>query len=224
MLQEGLAWGKPRRGHPEGTVGAHVADLLETIERWGETGKRREELRFLALVHDSFKYKVKNWLPHTGENHHAMRARRFAERYTDDERLLATIEQHDRPYSLWRKMRRRGRMDEHAVDEMIDRIPDLDLFLRFVELDGSTEGKNHEPIRWLKSELRATRGLLGHDGRRAGLHARGRAARRRIGACRRGPRAARAVHATAGPRGSRPALTGRPTRDGAADRSAQVKR
>jgi len=28
-----------------------------------------------------------------------------------------------------------------------------------VELDGSTEGKNHEPIRWLKSEL-AQRGLL----------------------------------------------------------------
>ena len=159
MLQEGLAWGKPRRGHPEGTVGAHVADLLETIERWGETGKRREELRFLALVHDSLKYKVRDWLPHTGENHHAARARRFAEAYTDDERLLAAIEQHDRPYSLWRKARRKGRTDDHAITEMMERIPDVDLFLRFVELDGSTEGKNHEPIRWLKSEL-AQRGLL----------------------------------------------------------------
>jgi hypothetical protein len=159
VLQEGLAWGKPRRGHPEGTVGAHVADLLETIERWGETGKRREELRFLALVHDSLKYKVRDWLPHTGENHHAARARRFAEAYTDDERLLAAIEQHDRPYSLWRKARRKGRTDDHAITEMMERIPDVDLFLRFVELDGSTEGKNHEPIRWLKSEL-AQRGLL----------------------------------------------------------------
>ena len=157
VLREGLAWGKPRRGHPEGTVGAHVADLLEAIERWGETGKRREELRFLALVHDSLKYRVSNWLPRTGQNHHATRARRFAEGYTDDERLLATIEQHDRPYSLWRKARRKGRTDDHALNEMIDRIPDLDL--RFVELDGSTEGKNHEPLRWLKSEL-AQRGLL----------------------------------------------------------------
>jgi hypothetical protein len=162
VLLDGLAWGEPRRGHPEGSVGAHVADLLETIDRWGETGRRREELRFLALVHDSLKYRVKNWLPHTGENHHATRARRFAERYTADERLLATIEQHDRPYSLWRKMRRRGRVDDHAIDAMIDRIPDLDLFLRFVELDGSTEGKNHEPIRWLKSEL-ADRGRLDDD-------------------------------------------------------------
>ena len=153
VLQEGLAWGKPRRGHPEGTVGAHVADLLETIDRWGETGRRREDLRFLAMVHDGLKYKVQNWRPRTGENHHAMRARRFAEGYTDDERLLATIELHDKPYDLWRKVRHRGRMDEHAFNVMVDRIPDMDLFLRFVELDGSTEGKTHEPIRWLKSEL-----------------------------------------------------------------------
>lgn len=153
VLQEGLAWGQPRRGHPEGSVGAHVADLLGTIERWGETGKRREELRFLALVHDALKNKVQNWRPKTGENHHAMRARRFAERYVEDERLLATIEQHDRPYSLWRRFRRTGRPDDHAISEMLKRIPDIDLFLRFVELDGSTEGKNHEPIRWLKAGL-----------------------------------------------------------------------
>ena len=153
VLREGLAWGEPRRGHPEGAVGAHVADLLETIERWGETGKRREELRFLAIVHDSLKYKVQNWRPRTGENHHAARARRFAESYTADERLLATIEQHDRPYNLWRKARRKGRRDDHSFDAMLDRIPDVDLFLRFVELDGSTEGKTHEPIRWLKDEL-----------------------------------------------------------------------
>lgn len=159
VLQEGLAWGRPRRGHPEGSVGAHVADLLETIERWGESGRRREELRFLALVHDSLKYEVQHWRPKTGENHHAMRARRFAERYTDDERLLATIEHHDRPYNLWRKARRRGRPDERAFDEMVERIPDLDLFVRFVELDGSTEGKHDEPIRWLKTEL-ARRGLF----------------------------------------------------------------
>jgi hypothetical protein len=166
LLQEGLAWGKPRRGHPEGTVGAHVSDLLETIERWGETGKRREELRFLALVHDALKNKVQNWRPKTGENHHATRARRFAERYIDDERLLATIEQHDRPYSLWRRFRRTGRLDEHAVSEMLERLPDKELFLRFVELDGSTEGKNHEPIRWLRAEL-GRRGVF-EDGPPAG--------------------------------------------------------
>jgi hypothetical protein len=152
-LRAGLAWGKPRSGHPEGSVGAHVADLLETVERWGETGRRRAELRFLALVHDAMKYRVREWLPKVGENHHAMRARRFAERYTTDERLLATIEQHDRPYALWRKLKRTGRVDERGMVRMLERIPDRDLFVRFVELDGSTEGKNPEPVEWLKQEL-----------------------------------------------------------------------
>jgi hypothetical protein len=152
-LREGLAWGKPRSGHPEGSVGAHVADLLETVDRWGETGERRAELRFLAIVHDAMKYRVRDWLPKVGENHHAMRARRFAERYTSDERLLATIEQHDRPYALWRKLQRTGRLDELGMRRMLERIPDRDLFLRFVELDGSTEGKNAEPVEWLKRKL-----------------------------------------------------------------------
>jgi hypothetical protein len=152
-LRRGLAWGRPRKGHPEGSVGAHVAELLETIDRWGERGTRREELRFVALVHDALKFRVRGWLPKTGENHHAVRARRVAERYTDDERLLATVEQHDRPYGLWRKLRRTGRLDEPAFDRMLQRIPDLDLFVSFVELDGSSEAKDPAPIAWLKEEL-----------------------------------------------------------------------
>jgi hypothetical protein len=83
-----------------------------------------------------------------------MRARRLAERYTGDERLLATIELHDRPYSLWRRTTRDGRVDESAFDRMLERIPDHGLFTRFVELDGSTEGKQPEPVDWFKDELR----------------------------------------------------------------------
>lgn len=158
VLARGLAWGKPRRGHPEGSVAAHVRDLLATIEGWGEAGRRRSELRFLSLVHDSLKFEVSNWRPKSGENHHAMRARRFAERYTDDERLLAAIELHDRPYGLWRRRPRRLTLDEREIERIIERVPDLDLFARFLELDASTEGKNPEPVRWFEEELES-RGL-----------------------------------------------------------------
>ena len=160
VMLEGWRWGKPRRGHPEGAVGVHVAHLLRTIDEWGETGVRRSELRFLALVHDSLKAQVQHWRPHTGQNHHAARARRFAETLTADERLLATIELHDRPYAIWRRMRRRGGGGErarHALRQTVARIPDRDLFLRFVELDGSTEGKRPEPIEWLRRELGSDR-------------------------------------------------------------------
>jgi hypothetical protein len=153
VLLAGLAWGRPRRGHPEGPVGAHVGHMLETIDAWGEQEPRRGELRFIALVHDAFKGDVREWRPKRGENHHAMRARRFAERYSDDERLLATVQQHDRPYGLWRKLRRTGVLDEAGFERMLARIPDLELFVRFVELDGSTEGKNPKPVDWFRAEL-----------------------------------------------------------------------
>src|SRR3954453_15176111 len=156
-LLEGLAWGKPRRAHPEGTIGAHVADLLAKLDAEGVTGEERERLRFLVLVHDSFKNKVQEWRPRVGENHHAMRARRFAERYTDDERLLATLELHDRPYGIWRKWRRTGWLDRKRLEDMLRRIPDHDLSRRLVEPDGSTEGKRPKPIEWFKEELRQWR-------------------------------------------------------------------
>ena len=160
-LLAGLAWGEPREGHPEGSVGEHVRDLLATIDGESELSpERRTDLRFLALVHDAFKYRVHEWLPKTGGNHHAARARRFAQGFTDDERLLATIELHDRPYALWRKMRRRGHLDERGFEEMMSRVPDPELFLRFIELDGSTEGKDPEPIEWFRDELRR-RGIVG---------------------------------------------------------------
>jgi hypothetical protein len=158
IILRGLAWGEPRSGHPEGPVGRHVADLLATIDAWGERGERRSDLRFIALIHDALKYRVRDWLPHHGPNHHASRARRVAEGYVEEERLLATIELHDRPYGIWRKMRRTGRFDDGAFRAMLERLPDRDLFLRFVELDGSTEGKDPEPIDWFRGEL-GRRGL-----------------------------------------------------------------
>ena len=91
-LLEGLAWGRPRSGHPEGTVAAHVADLLGRLDRAGEPPELRRRLRLVVIVHDSFKYRVSNLRPKTGANHHAARARRFAERFIDDEGVLATID------------------------------------------------------------------------------------------------------------------------------------
>ena len=152
-LLAGLAWGEPRRSHPEGRVGAHVADLLDTLERWGEPEPRRRDLRFVALVHDSFKYAVSPWMLRRGENHHAMRARRFAERFTDDERLLVTIELHDRPYYLWRRRRLAPWETRRGLEVVRRRVADRELFARFVELDGSSEGKNPAPVEWLREML-----------------------------------------------------------------------
>ena len=146
-----------------------MSHLLETLDESGETGERRELLRLMALVHDAFKYQVRERLPRVGENHHAMRARRFMERFSDDERLLASIEFHDRPYALWRKLQRRGKLDERGFRRMMKRIPDRDLFVRFIELDGSTEGKRPEPIAWFREELERRIATSADADRRRGL-------------------------------------------------------
>jgi hypothetical protein len=41
------------------------------------------------------------------------------------------------------------------LEVLARRIKDRELFVRFVELDGSTEGKNPKPIEWFKRELAA---------------------------------------------------------------------
>ena len=144
-LLRGLAWGRPRPGHPEGSVGSHVAEILAAITE--PPGRRRTELRFLALVHDACKHRVRYAAAYSPDNDHAVLARRFAERHTADARLLDTLELHDEPYRIWRTRAGGGHA---ALEALLGRIPDLPLFLRFVELDGSTRGKDPRPLAWLR--------------------------------------------------------------------------
>ncbi len=153
-LLRGLAWGRPRPGHPEGSVGSHVAEILAAITE--PPGRRRAELRFLALVHDACKHRVRHDAACSPDNDHAVLARRFAARHTADAGLLDALELHDEPYRIWRSGARGG----HAtLEALLGRFPDLPLFLRFVELDGSTRGKDPRPLAWLRDivDAQATR-------------------------------------------------------------------
>ena len=154
-LQAGLAWGSPRWGHPEGSVRAHVAALLALI---GDDDPLRDDLRVLALTHDAFKAAVRPGERWSRDNDHAVLARRFAERFIDDERVLAALELHDEPYWIWRN----AGAPKDGLVPLLDRVPDVELFARFVELDASTEGKDLSFLWWFRREL-AVAGLLpGH--------------------------------------------------------------
>jgi hypothetical protein len=152
QLRAGLMWGSPQFGHPEGRVAQHVAQILDGIE---DDDPLRRDLRFLALVHDSFKVVVDLDAPWSRENDHAVLARGFAERFTDDERLLLALELHDEPYWLWRSAPDR----DAALESMLARLPDVELFARFVELDAGNEGKDLSFLWWFRRTL-ARRGLL----------------------------------------------------------------
>ena len=145
-LRAGLDWGAPRAGHPEGPVADHVAAILAAI---AADDPLRSNLRFLALVHDSFKAEVRPHERWSADNDHAKLARRFAERYTSDERLLAALELHDEPYWIWRN----ADAPEPSLRPLFERLPDPELFARFIELDAANEGKDLTFLWWFRREL-----------------------------------------------------------------------
>jgi hypothetical protein len=151
-VQRGWAFPVQSVGYPERRVGAHVAAIVRNIPPHDEL---RSSLRFIALVHDSMKWAVRRRLAWSPDNDHAVLARRVAERHTRDRRLLLTIELHDEAYWIFRS----NPTESAALDRLVARLPDPELYLRFVELDATTEGKDPSFLLWLRNEL-GGRGLL----------------------------------------------------------------
>ncbi|MEZ4985798.1 MAG: HD domain-containing protein [Saprospiraceae bacterium] len=104
QVQEGLMWGLPRYGHPEGEVYKHVKEVLSNIERLSPliNKEERERLRLVAFVHDTFKFLEDKTEPRNWHKHHAVLARRFMEGFTEDVVLLNIIQYHDEIYYIWR--------------------------------------------------------------------------------------------------------------------------
>lgn len=149
--REGAEWGRPRHGHPEGTIKAHVAAVLANVDAFYGDSPLRESLRLIAIVHDTFKYQVDINRQRSGENHHAMRARRFAERYIDDAAILDVIELHDEAYNAWQRGHRDGKWDKarERAAALIARLGDnLPLYLAFYRCDNTTEGKQPDCFNW----------------------------------------------------------------------------
>jgi hypothetical protein len=151
-IQRGWAFHVGGTGHPENAVGGHVAAILRNIEPDDEL---RPALRFIALVHDSMKWAVRRDLPWSPDNDHAVLARRAAERHTNDPTLLRTIELHDEAYWIFTTKPN----EPDAIDGLLSRLPDTRLYVRFVELDATNEGKDPTFLLWLRNEF-ALRGRL----------------------------------------------------------------
>ncbi len=156
--QAGVAWGKPRFGHLEGPVKYHIADVLANIDRQCVTAEERMALRLVALIHDTFKYRVDEARPKIGTNHHAYIARKFAERYIQDPVILDLIELHDEAYNSWRLGAHRGKWHhaEERINNLLQRIgPALPLYVRFFQADSATDSKDQAPVIWFEQFLKS---------------------------------------------------------------------
>jgi hypothetical protein len=150
--RRGVEWGKRRRGHPEGAIKRHIAEVLANVDRNATDGDARRRLRFVALTHDAFKYRVDVTRPRVGENHHGTIARRFSERFvTDDPVLLDIIELHDEAFNAYSVGERRDDWPraEARARRLIERLgPNLDLYTTFFRCDNETGTKSSASYDW----------------------------------------------------------------------------
>ena len=155
---EGILWGSPRSGHPEGQVIKHIAEVLANVDKYA-TEANRAYLRLITLIHDSFKFRVDKKKSSDGENHHAMIARRFAEQIgITDETILDIIQLHDEAYNSWCKGDRDGKWGkaEERAFKLIKRLEGLgdgamDLYLAFYKCDNQTGDKSQDNYDWFES-------------------------------------------------------------------------
>ncbi|MDX1905131.1 MAG: hypothetical protein SFU27_13335 [Thermonemataceae bacterium] len=155
--QEGLFFGKPRHGHPEGKIINHIREVLANVEslRWRIDEESYHKLRLVTLIHDTFKHKVDEKKPRTKENHHAYIARKFAEKYITDASILEVIELHDEAYHSWRELYCNQNPEKSALrwQEFIRRMsPFLDFFYLFFVCDTQTGDKDQSPLRWFEQK------------------------------------------------------------------------
>ena len=150
-----LDWGDPRPGHPEGTVRAHIAELERNLEslRPKLSDDDVRKLRLLIHTHDSFKAEASAGVAITDPRSHASLARAFLAEFTDDADLLAMVQYHDEPNALWRQVETKGKCNAERFATLLRSIRGWNLFLAFCIIDGSTEGKSREPLRWLFREV-----------------------------------------------------------------------
>jgi hypothetical protein len=149
--QRNLDWGEVRPGHPEGTIRAHIAELDRNLEQMRAKVSEPDYWRLKVLVHthDTFKAEAKPGAPISAPNSHASLARAFLAEFCDDADLLAMVQYHDEPFALWRQFKFKGRLNEERLTMLLTSIRDWNLFLAFNIVDGCTEGKQRDSLRWL---------------------------------------------------------------------------
>jgi len=152
-VQEGMLWGVPRYGHPEGEVYRHVKDVLDNIDKLRVSATERAFLRIVAIIHDIFKYQEDKTLPRNWHKHHAVLARNYMRSFTDDQLLLNFIQYHDEAYYIWRDMTVYNEAERAStrMQHLLGKINGHNqLYYLFFKCDSETGDKNPAPVQWIE--------------------------------------------------------------------------
>ena len=155
-FREGLLWGVPRYGHPEGEVYKHVREVLDNIDKLTLSDSDHHRLRLVAFAHDTFKHVEDKSIPRRWSRHHAVLARRFLDQYTDDKIVLRLTQWHDEAYYIWRDFHvyQFAEQAEARLERLLDKVGEYrQLYYLFFLCDTLTGDKNLAPLRWVNAHF-----------------------------------------------------------------------
>lgn len=157
-FRHGLLWGEPRFGHPEGKVALHVREVLDNIDLIPNLSNlQREQLRLIAIAHDTFKFTEDRSRPRDWQKHHGILARRYMESHTDDRIVLDIIETHDDAYYVWLAEKHGHGPEGKTLDALLNRLDYcIQLYYLFFKCDTQTGDKTQAPLKWFE---RAVEGI-----------------------------------------------------------------
>ena len=150
--QRNILWGMVRPGHPEGTIAAHIRELETLLDNADFDEPKRSKLRVLIHVHDTFKGEAARRVPISDPRSHASLSAKFLAEFTDDASLVAIVQHHDVPFSLYRKSLH-GAPQSDNLHKLKRDVLDFSLFCDFLALDAATSGKGREPQAWFEASI-----------------------------------------------------------------------
>lgn len=147
--QENLSWGSPRRGHPEGSLANHIADLEINLATITPLLRPAEEARLRLLIHVHDICKPEAWVGVDSDHphNHAYLARRLLAAVCQDPALLAITQYHDDGYTMFQYFRQPASY-RPRLRQLLLEVVEVELFMLFFLIDSCTPGKHREPVHW----------------------------------------------------------------------------
>ncbi len=154
-FRQGLLWGEPRFGHPEGQVALHVREVLDNIDLITALSEsQRAQLRLIALSHDTFKFAEVRGKPRDWSKHHGRLAQQFMYVHTSDRVVLDVLETHDDAYYAWLSTRQPVFAHENPqknLENLLERMSYcLQLYYLFFKCDTQTGDKTQASLKWFE--------------------------------------------------------------------------
>jgi len=157
---EGAFWGTPRPGHPEGKIIYHIHEVLANVDKATQQSSVRQQLRLIAIIHDTFKHLEEKVRPRTDwTKHHAVYASTFAQKYIKDKAVINVIKHHDEAFYAWRSYCF-GNVEasEQRMNQLIENMGEaLQLFYLFFKCDTQTGDKYQAPVAWFEQKVKGIR-------------------------------------------------------------------